>query len=63
MDYKERELIEFERGDIALWIGEGGSSIMLKAVTKQYGDPVEICSPDTARELAEVLKKMASQIE
>ena len=60
MNNEKKKVIEFENGEVYLWV-EQGSAIMLKAVTKE-GDPVELFSK-TARELAETLLKMVAEIE
>ena len=48
-------------GDVYLWI-EQESSIMVKAVDKKYGDPVELSSID-ARNFAKMLLDAADELD
>ena len=50
----------YEVGEVYLWV-EQESSIHIKAVT-EYGDPVEL-TEEEARQLAEILRKLAKEIE
>jgi hypothetical protein len=59
MNEEENKVIKLAQGEVYFW--PEGASLMIKAITKS-GDPVELCA-DEAKELAELLTKMAKQIE
>ena len=50
---------EFAGGDIALWLGEGGS-VMLKVRQGRYNDPIEL-SEEEALELANALMRLSKE--
>lgn len=58
----DREKIyEFSAGKVCFWL-EQESSIMLKAIDKKYGDPVEL-EADEAREIAKIFLKLSDYID
>jgi hypothetical protein len=51
----------FADGQIVLWIAEGGSSLMLKAISP-FGDPVEL-NAEEIQELCDALVQLKNNIE
>lgn len=61
MSLTPNEVVQLADGEIALWVGEGENSVMLKAITR-FGDPVEL-NAKQLKELCEVLTRLARSIE
>lgn len=60
MEDMNKGIKKFCNGQVVIWL-EQDSSIMIKAVNKEYGDPVEM-EADEAIELAKMLKDFAEYI-
>lgn len=60
MEDMNKDIKKFCNGQVVIWL-EQDSSIMIKAVNKEYGDPVEM-EADEAIELAKMLKDFAEYI-
>ena len=61
MKKQDVKRLEYWEEDVYLWI-EQESSIMVKAVVKNHGDPVEL-SADDARKFANMLLNAADKLD
>jgi hypothetical protein len=61
MNITNTNVLQFDDGNVYMWL-EHDSSIMLKACTKGYNDPVELTSFQ-AKEIAKSLMELADKLE